>query len=358
MKNLKVLFTVLCVPFLIANNANVYGETVSVSSFSSMSGYLDNGKIVSYNAYKGGGTSAPAVNSNAIRLYQNSSSSTGGYIVISVPNGYKITSATIGSSMATTTGYYINSKPDGTSTPAKKDFVISNQSLSANGTYEVTGLNTQYITFACFGNSSSSRLYCNYLSVTYSSSGSTETTVSFDPFSIDFGTVTVGETKSKEVSVAISNAMSDISLSVNGSGLSVSPSSLSQNGKVTVTYKPTAVGSLNGTLTASGGGLTTDVTATITATAQAPTTYYTVTWMVGGAEYTTTSVKSGNKATPPTPPADNALSCANTFMGWSKQNLGSNTGQGAPSDLFKDVSPDAITENTIFYAVFATKQTN
>ena len=86
------------------------------------------------------------------------------------------------------------------------------------------------------------------------------------------------------------------------------------------------------------------------------TTNYTVHWMVGGAEYTTTSVKSGSKATPPTtPPADNALSCANTFMGWSKQNLGSNTGQGAPSDLFKDESPDAITANTTFYAVFATK---
>lgn len=358
MKKLKVLFTVLCVLCLIVNNANVYGETISVSSFSSINGNLDNAKIVSYSAYKGGGTSAPAINSNAIRLYQNSSGSTGGYIVISVPDGYKITSATIGSSMATTTGYYINSKPDGTSTPAKKDFVISNQSLSANSKYEVTGLNTQYITFACFGTSSSSRLYCNYLSVTYSSSGSTETTVSFTPSSIGFGTVTVGETKTQDVSVTIDNPTSSVKFSVTGSGLSVLPSSLSQNGTVTVTYKPTTAGTLNGTLTASGGGLTTDVTASITATAQASTTtYYTVTWKVGSDNSQTTQVAHGSKAIPPSTPNDNALSCADTFMGWTTAPITTSQSK-APTPLFKDESPEAITANTTFYAVFATKEGN
>ena len=86
------------------------------------------------------------------------------------------------------------------------------------------------------------------------------------------------------------------------------------------------------------------------------TTNYTVHWMVGGEESTTTKVASGSKATPPTPPADNALSCANTFMGWSKQNLGSGTGKSDPGDLFKDEPPEAITGETTFYAVFATKK--
>lgn len=138
--------------------------TKTISSFSAISGTIGD---VSYTANKGGGTSNPQVSSNAIRLYQNASGNTGGYIVLSVPEGYKITSATIKSTMATTTGYYIASNP-GSSTPAKANFVVSNKSLSANTEYTVSGLSTQYITFACFGTSTSSRLYLSYLSVTYS----------------------------------------------------------------------------------------------------------------------------------------------------------------------------------------------
>ena len=70
--------------------------------------------------------------------------------------------------MATTTGYYIDSNP-GATAPAKANFEVSNKSLSANTAYTVSGLSTQYITFACFGTSSSSRLYVSYLSVTYQS---------------------------------------------------------------------------------------------------------------------------------------------------------------------------------------------
>ena len=95
------------------------------------------------------------------------------------------------------------------------------------------------------------------------------------------------------------------------------------------------------------------------------TTNYTVQWMVGGAEYTdgnpTTSVASGSKVTTlPTAPDGNAIGpCANTFMGWSTHELGSETDQPAPTDLFTTIegSPD-ITQDTIFYAVFATGTTN
>lgn len=94
-------------------------------------------------------------------------------------------------------------------------------------------------------------------------------------------------------------------------------------------------------------------------------TTYTVLWSLGGAEYTegspTTSVKSGEKvSTLPTRPANNAIGvCANTFMGWSAHNLGSKTGQDAPKDLFTTAegSP-VITQDTTFYAVFATGTTN
>ena len=226
--------------------------------------------------------------------------------------------------------------------------------LTAQGTYTRKVMQYNYNNgspiFACYSSASQSACY-----LYHKSSGSGETTVSFDPESIDFGTVTVGETKSEKVSVAISNATSYISLSVNGSELSVSPSSLSQNGKVTVTYTPTAAGSLNGTLTASGGGLKTNVTASITATAQAS---YTVTWKVGSDESHTTKVASGSKATPPAdfePTASMIGSCADTFMGWTTAPITSPQ-PNAPDVLFTDQSPNAITANTTFYAVFATKQ--
>ena len=149
-------------------SANAWGADATISTFTSTSGKFGD---VSYNAYQGGGTSNPAVNSSAIRLYQNSNGNTGGYIVLSVPDGYTITSATIKSTMATTTGYYIDSNP-GATTPAKANFEVSNKSLSANTAYTVSGLSTQYITFACFGKTSSSRLYVSYLSVTYQSAAS------------------------------------------------------------------------------------------------------------------------------------------------------------------------------------------
>ena len=150
---------------ILAVSATAWGEEATISTFTNTSGKFGD---VSYNSYKGGGTSNPAVNSSAIRLYQNSNGNTGGYIVLSVPDGYTITSATIKSTMATTTGYYIESNP-GNNTPAKANFEVSNRSLSANTEYTVSGLSTQYITFACFGTSSSSRLYVSYLSVTYQS---------------------------------------------------------------------------------------------------------------------------------------------------------------------------------------------
>ncbi len=141
------------------------GTTVSISSFSSISGNIGSGSIVSYSAYKGGGTSGPAVNDGAIRLYQNSSGSTGGYVVIGVSSGHKIKSVTIKSTMGTTTGYYLGNP--GSTTPSKSSFEVSNYSLSANAEYTVSDLDTQYITFACFGTSSSTRLYLSYISVTY-----------------------------------------------------------------------------------------------------------------------------------------------------------------------------------------------
>lgn len=335
MKNLKVLFTVLCV----ACTTAVWGETVSQTYTLSNS---DNGQD------KATGDVTWAIGTGAITAQSNNMKLTG-TITVKLPAGATLTSVEITKSNTWGSG----------ATVVFASGTTTLNTFSNSGTFTLTKNKTDLVYTFTKSGTNNKNAWVKTIKVTYES-GSTETTVSFSPSSINFGTVTVGETKTQDVSVTIGNPTSSVNFSVTGSGLSVSPSSLSQNGTVTVTYKPTTAGTLNGTLTASGGGLKTDVTATITGTAQASaTTYYTVTWMVGGQKYTegnpTTSVTGGSKVTTlPDAPADNSLSCAEKFMGWSAQHIGTNPQDDAPADLFTtaDASP-AIIENTTFYAVFA-----
>lgn len=129
--------------------------TITMTTFSATEASMDDN--VSYTTAKGGGTSAPAVNSNEIRLYQNSAGTGGGTITITAKDGYRLSSVTIGSSMATKVAYTI-----GTSTTKS-----TSASVTANGKYTVDDINATSITFYCMGTSSSSRLYVNYLSATY-----------------------------------------------------------------------------------------------------------------------------------------------------------------------------------------------
>lgn len=86
----------------------------------------------------------------------------------------------------------------------------------------------------------------------------------------------------------------------------------------------------------------------------------TVAWKVGDGDASggTTEVKYGAKVTAlPTDPANNALAkCGtNVFKGWSTSEI-TETGHSAPSDLFtstSDAGCAALTENTIYHAVFA-----
>ena len=130
-------------------------ETVTMTTFTATSGDLGEG--ASFTTAKGGGTTAPAVNSGEIRLYQNSAGTGGGTITISAKEGYKIQSVTIGSSMKTSIAYTI----DGGSTKS------ATESLVANGKYTYDASEVDTITFYCMGADKNSRLYVNYLSVTY-----------------------------------------------------------------------------------------------------------------------------------------------------------------------------------------------
>lgn len=192
------------------------GETtVSMNSFSSTSGDVEVDENVSYEAAQGSASTAPAIISNEIRIYQN-----GGLLTITANNGVKLTTITIGSSMATSVSYSVDG---GTAS--------SNQSISANGTYTLEDIEADEVVFTCKGTDKNSRLYLNSLSVTYSGGSTTyySTTASCctDP-GLAYGTGSVTKTFGDAVftntltnshSVAVTYSSSDETVAtVNGSG--------------------------------------------------------------------------------------------------------------------------------------------
>lgn len=129
--------------------------TVKKETFSATSAAMDG--VISYACYQGGGTSAPAINGGEIRLYQNSSGTGGGYITITAKEGYTISSVTIGSSMATKVAHTIGVSKDKSAT----------SNLAANAKHTVSDVNDSSISIYCMGINKNTRLYVNYLSVSY-----------------------------------------------------------------------------------------------------------------------------------------------------------------------------------------------
>lgn len=134
--------------------AKAVESTTTQTSFTAIYGLLNGDKNISYESNKGGANTAPRIYGNEIRLFQGNP---GGNIKISANNNVKIKSITIGSSMATSISYSLDSNAD----------LSTKSSLSANGKFELKNLDNSSVTFYCMGASKNSRLYVNYLSVTY-----------------------------------------------------------------------------------------------------------------------------------------------------------------------------------------------
>lgn len=130
------------------------GETtVTMDSFTSISGNVDGDKNVSYLAEQGNANTAPGVYDNQIRIYQN-----GGLLTVSAKNNTYLTSVTIGSAMATSVTYVTN--------------LVATSSaihpIPENAKYPVNLTNKEIsITFKCVATGKKQRLYLNYLSVVY-----------------------------------------------------------------------------------------------------------------------------------------------------------------------------------------------
>lgn len=164
-QHLRFLFTLLLA--IVCGGAMFGQTTVTQTKFTAISANNLNGdKKVSYSCAKEGGTAAPAVNNGEIRLYQNKNGKPGGSITIKVTDAnYEINSVSVGSSMGTSIAYTIDSETT----------LSKSSSLAANSEYSLTGLQATSVTFYCMGINSSTRLYVNKLSVTYSEKGASET---------------------------------------------------------------------------------------------------------------------------------------------------------------------------------------
>jgi len=147
----------------------------------------------------------------------------------------------------------------------------------ASGTHTVkfegvtTSTTSITIKFTCTG-SSNVRLDDILLKGTRKSS---DPSASLSTTSLDFGKVTIGETKELTFTVTPSNLTGDLTIASNNAKYIVSPTSIAQATTtattITVTASPTAESdNMDGIITISGGGLAANKTVTLTTTAFDP----------------------------------------------------------------------------------------
>ena len=176
---------------------------------------------------------------------------------------------------------------------------------------------------------------------------------------LDFGAVENNTSKDLTFKLSGKKLTADATLSVDGEYFTVAPTTVAQTDgtiaetDVTVSYKPTAVGSHTATLTISSTGAK-DKTITLTGTSA---NAYNVAWNVNGKAYSegtpTTKVVDGEKVTvlPTTPKDINGK----VFVGWTNASL-SVAQDAAPSVLFTDAAyAPKVTGDVTYYAVFANR---
>ena len=167
MSRLLHVLMVLCLLLAGGGIALDAQTTVSMTSFTTISGNVGGDANVSYKAEKGKAATPPAVKGDQIRVYQN-----GGLFTVSVADGYVLNNVTLGSDMSTKVTYVT----DVTTTASSEQSIAKGKTLSV----DFTG-GEKSITFTCTGTSSKSRLYVNSLSVTYTpaKAGQTVTSLKF-----------------------------------------------------------------------------------------------------------------------------------------------------------------------------------
>lgn len=190
MKKIYFLAFLFLCTFLTIGTNTAWGESITVEqkSFTTISGNVNNDVNISYIAEQGNAANEPTANSGVIRVYQN-----GGLFTISANNGVTISQVILGSAMKTSVVYSIDG---GTDSSAK--------SIAAQGKLTISKLSATKIKFTCKGTNRNSRLYVNYISVTYETGGSTPTyTVTYDANGSTGGTVPATAVYDKGATVTV-----------------------------------------------------------------------------------------------------------------------------------------------------------
>ncbi len=310
--------------------------TKTMSTFAAISGNVDGDTNISYEAAKGGASTAPAVNSDEIRIYQN-----GGTLTVTANNSKKITAITIGSSMVTSVTY----KVDGGTTS-------SSQNISAGGTFALSDLNATTILYTCTGTDKNHRLYLNYLSVTYTGGGGISSTTIYttdpactpceDKVTLEKGAESHGTFTLDKVDGAYNNCTSDFVVTV--SDIEAAEGYRFVN--VTATGGNNVVGGPDGsgnyTVTYTKGN---NITSTVTANFEVIPSHN-VTWNVNGDDSNTDSYQEGKAIVFP----ETASGCeGKVFVGWSATEV-------AETDVAPAFTSSALMgdHDVTYYAVFAT----
>lgn len=333
MKQFRLLLTLLTL--LVVGSMNTWAETITLSSFTATSASMD--ANISYSTAKGGGTSEPSINSKEIRLYQNSKGTGGGTITITAAEGCTIQSVTIGSSMATKVAYTLDASTTKSTTT----------SVTANGTFTASDLSASSITFYCMGTDRDSRLYVNYLSVTYSSS---KTNVSVNQTLTGVkekeGNPTSVEKAAEEVTFYYEAETGYELPDATGVSVKIGTTILTENDDYTWTKETGKlwVASLY-------NAFSDDINITITGVKKA-VQQYTLTWSVNGTTTTTQVTEGSAIGTLPADPSAPSGCSDKVFVGWSTTNIGDVPTDNAPAFISETTIPAS---NTTYYAVFATK---
>ncbi|MCQ2196936.1 MAG: bacterial Ig-like domain-containing protein [Bacteroidaceae bacterium] len=129
-------------------------KTASITSFSATSGDINDD--IAYEALQGEASTAPAVNNNNLRLYQN-----GGYVTVSAATGLKIASVKITTSAtyaSTTVGYCVDDE----------DAPTEGETVAKSSDYTISGLDNSSVSIYCLGTDKNTRLEIAAIEVKYS----------------------------------------------------------------------------------------------------------------------------------------------------------------------------------------------
>ena len=263
--------------------------------------------------------------------------------------------------------FTINNTDDYLFNSLSASFTLKYTGLATNKTYKTDLVVYAYKATSCkdYPEGADEMIYYEIpISVTYN--GAASATAS--PTSWDFGTVGVGQTVTKDFTIATGNLTDDLTVAMleGDQDMSVSPSSIDEDATsttVTVTFTPSATGDYEDYVVIDGGGLASSLDINITGTA---VVMHEVHWVVNGVDWSlspsdhgnpTTSVADGTKpSVMPTTPVAGTDGCGDKFMGWTTAEITGSQGS-APTPCWNSLTYfQNVTADITYYAVFADEQ--